>query len=89
MSCSCCPNGGAECPVYSLGIGVLHLLISLRRTGAIAIGIGAATAVVLSLAGAKTPVVIGSSAALGIAGGLTAGELIDGSEDDFVLIENP
>ena len=33
------------------------------------IGVGAATAVVLSLAGAKTPVVIGSAAALGVAGG--------------------
>ncbi|WP_413360682.1 hypothetical protein [Prochlorococcus sp. MIT 1201] len=33
------------------------------RTGAIAIGVGAATAVVLSLAGAKTPLVIASAAA--------------------------
>ena len=47
--------------------------MSRRRTGAIAIGVGAATAVVLSLAGAKTPVVIGSAAALGIAGGVIAG----------------
>ena len=43
------------------------------RTGAIAIGVGAATALVLSLTGAKTPVVIGSAAALGIAGGVLAG----------------
>ena len=35
--------------------------MSRRRTGAIAIGVGAATAVVLSLAGTKTPVVIGSA----------------------------
>ncbi len=41
-----------------------------RRTGVIAIGVGAATAVVLSLAGAKTPVVTGSAAVLGIAGGV-------------------
>ncbi len=34
--------------------------MSRLRTGAIAIGVGAATALVLSLAGAKTPVVIGS-----------------------------
>ena len=46
--------------------------MSRRRTGAIALGVGAATAVVLSLVGAKTPVVIGSSAALGIAGGVAA-----------------
>ena len=45
----------------------------VRRTGAIAIGVGAATAVVLSVVGAKTPVVIGSAAALGIAGGVVAG----------------
>ena len=45
----------------------------VRRTGAIAIGVGAATAVVLSVVGAKTPVVIGSAAALGIAGGVIAG----------------
>ena len=49
--------------------------MSRRRTGAIAIGVGAATAVVLSLAGAKTPVVIGSAAALGIAGGVVAGRI--------------
>ena len=47
--------------------------MSSRRTGAIAIGVGAATAVVLSLAGAKTPAVIGSAAALGIASGVAAG----------------
>ena len=47
--------------------------MSRRRTGAIAIGVGAATALVLSLTGAKTPVVIGSAAALGIAGGVLAG----------------
>ena len=47
--------------------------MSRRRTGAIAIGVGAATAVVLSLVGAKTPVVIGSAAVLGIAGGVVAG----------------
>ncbi len=46
--------------------------MSRRRTGAIAIVVGAATAVVLSLVGAKTPVVIWSSAALGIAGGVVA-----------------
>ena len=40
--------------------------MSRRRTGAIAIGVGALTAAVLYLAGAKTPAVIGSSAALEI-----------------------
>jgi len=47
--------------------------MSRRRTGAIAIGVGAATAVVLSLAGARTPFVIGSAAAIGVAGGVVAG----------------
>ncbi len=46
--------------------------MSRRRTGAIAIGVGAATAVVLSLTGAKPSVVMGSAAALGIAGGVVA-----------------
>ena len=46
--------------------------MSRRRTGAIAIGVSAATAVVLSLVGAKTPVVIGSAAAIGVAGGVVA-----------------
>ena len=50
----------------SLSTGVRHHLMSRRRTGAIAIGVGAATAVVLSLAGTKTTVVIGSAASLGI-----------------------
>jgi len=40
--------------------------MSRRRTGAIAIGVGVATALVLSLTGVKTPVVIGNHASLGI-----------------------
>lgn len=47
--------------------------MSRRRTGAVAVGVGALTAVVLSLAGAKTPLIIGSAAALGVAGGVVAG----------------
>ena len=50
-----------------------------RRTGVIAIGIGATTAVVLSLVGAKTPVVIGSAAAIGVAGGVVAGRKWSGT----------
>ena len=55
--------------------------MSRRRTGAIAIGAGAATAVVLSVVGAKTPVVIGSAAALGIAGGVVAGRKSAGKRE--------
>ena len=66
-------TGKKSLPTQSEGIGVRHLLMSRRRTGAIAIGVGAATAVVLSLVGAKTQVVIGSAAALGVAGGVVAG----------------
>ena len=59
--------------------------MSRRRTGAIAIGVGAATAVVLSLAGAKTSVVIGSFAALAIAGGVVAGRKGSGKSADEYL----
>ena len=59
--------------------------MSRRRTGAIAIGVGAATAVALSLAGAKTPVVIGSAAALGVAGGVAASRKGGGKSADEYL----
>ncbi|CAE20470.1 TPR repeat [Prochlorococcus marinus str. MIT 9313] len=59
--------------------------MSRRRTGAIAIGVGALTAVVLSLVGAKTPVVIGSAAALGVAGGVVAGRKGIGKSADELM----
>ena len=59
--------------------------MSRRRTGAIGIGVGAATAVVLSLAGAKTPVIIGSAAALVIACGVVAARKGSGKSADKYL----
>jgi len=47
--------------------------MSRRRTGAVAVGVGALTAVVLSLAGTKTPVVLWSAGAIGVAVGVVAG----------------
>ena len=59
--------------------------MSRRRTGAVAIGVGAATAVVLSVVGAKTQVVIASAAALVIACGVVAARKGSGKSADKYL----